>query len=259
MMPRLDIDRVRDNLRTEAFGQSLFYFEKLSSTNDKLAELARGGNPEGTAIVAETQTAGRGRQGNTWYSPPGLGLYLSVLLRPSLPALRLSGITLALGLAAARAIEQCTPAKIQIKWPNDLYCQGRKVGGLLVESHDDFLIAGIGVNANNELIPLELCDIASSLYLETGAGVCREDLLVKLLENLESHYREFLRDGLEPFRSEMEKRFYLSQRWVSVEVAPGQEVRGVATGCDAQGSLLVLDADGQTQRIISGTVTEIEA
>lgn len=265
MMPRLDIDRVKETLRTEAFGQSLFYFERLGSTNDKLAELARGGAPEGTAIVSETQTAGRGRHGNAWYSPPGMGLYLSVLLRPSLPAIRLSGLTLALGLSAARAVEQCSPARIMLKWPNDLFCNGRKIGGVLTESPGEFLAAGIGINANNELIPLEICDTASSIYLETGAGVYREDLLVKLLENMESDYRTFVSAGLEAFRQEIERRFYLNGRWVSVDSegtrsdARGTEssIRGVATGIDSQGAMLVIDAAGQTVRIQSGTVTEI--
>jgi len=254
----LDIDRVRENLRTEAFGQSLFYFEKLGSTSDKLAELARGGAPEGTAIVAETQTAGRGRQGNAWYSPPGLGLYLSVLMRPSLPAIRLSGLTLALGLSTARAVEQCSPAKVRIKWPNDLFCNGRKIGGVLAENCGEFVVAGVGLNANNELIPLELCDTASSIYLETGAGVYREDLLVRVLENMEADYRTFTAEGLEAFRAELEGRSHLARRWVSVETAPGKSVRGVATGIDSQGSLLIIDAEGQTVRVQSGTVAEIE-
>lgn len=268
MIARLDIDRIKENLRTESFGQSLFYFEKLGSSNDKLYELARGGAPEGTAIIAETQTAGRGRDGSSWYSPPGLGLYLSVLLRPSLPAIRLAGITLALGEAAAQAIEQVSPARIQLKWPNDLFCNGRKVGGILVDNPGDFLVAGLGINANNELIPLELCDTASSLYLETGSGVYREDLTIKLLESLEAAYREFLEGGVEPFRERIEKRFYLAKRWVSVETGQGRPpeggrgadrtIRGVATGIDSQGSLLVIDAEGQTVRIQSGTVTEME-
>ncbi len=268
MIPRLDIDRVKEKLRTESFGQSLFYFEKLSSTNDKLAELARGGAPEGTAILAETQTAGRGRDGNSWYSPPGLGLYLSVLLRPSLPTIRLAGITLALGEAAALAVEQASPARIQLKWPNDLFCNGRKVGGILVDNSGEYLVAGFGINANNELIPLELCDTASSLYLETGSGVCREDLVVNLLERLEAAYREFLEGGLDPFRERIEKRFYLIKRWVSVDTGlarpsetgrgSGMTIRGVATGIDSQGSLLIIDSEGQTVRVQSGTVTEIE-
>jgi BirA family biotin operon repressor/biotin-[acetyl-CoA-carboxylase] ligase len=258
MISRLDIDRIKENLRTESFGQSLFYFEKLGSTSDKLAELAKGGAPEGTAIVAETQTAGRGRDGNAWYSPPGLGLYLSVLLRPSLPAIRLSGLTLALGQAAALAVEQVSPAKVQLKWPNDLFCNGRKIGGLLTDNAGDFVVAGVGINANNELIPLELCDTASSIYLETGSGVYREDLTVKVLENMESHYLRFVEQGFDAFREQIEKRFYLTKRWVSVEAGSGRPVRGVATGLDSQGSLLIIDPEGQTVRVQSGTVTEIE-
>lgn len=258
MIQRLDIDRVKENLRTESFGQSLFYFEKLGSTNDKLAELARGGAPEGTAILAEAQTAGRGRDRSPWYSPPGLGLYLSVLLRPSLPAIRLSGLTLVIGLSAARAVEQCSAAKIKIKWPNDLYCQGRKIGGILTENSGDFIAAGVGINVNNELIPLELCDTASSIFLETGAGVYREDLLVRLLENLEEDFRLFTAEGLDPFRAQLEERSHLAGRWVVVEPPSGAPMRGVATGIDSQGALLIIDAAGQTFRIQSGTVTEIE-
>lgn len=263
MMQRLNIDYIRENLRTLSLGQSLYYFEKVSSTNDKLAELARGGAAEGTAILAETQTSGRGRSGNAWYSPPGFGIYLSVLFRPELPAIRLSGITLAWGLSCARAIGQCTPATVMIKWPNDLYLHGRKIGGLLTEhfaeEEGQFLVLGIGLNVNNELIPLELCDTASSIYLETGCGLYREDLILKILENLEADYRRFVASGLDELREELEPRFYLTKRWVSVEIAKGESVRGVATGFDLQGALLVIDGQGQTVRCQSGTVTEIEA
>jgi len=263
MLQKLNIDYIRENLRTHSLGQSLYYFEKLGSTSDKLSELAKGGAAEGTAILAETQTSGRGRSGNAWYSPPGLGIYLSVLFRPELPSIKLSGITLAWGLSCARAIGQCLPAQVMVKWPNDLYLNGRKIGGLLAEhlaegGPGQFLILGIGINVNNELIPLELCDTASSIYLETGRGIYREDLIVKLLENLESDYRKFCASGLDELRAELEPRFYLTKRWVSVEVSKDEVIRGVATGFDRQGALLVLDGQGQTVRCQSGTVTEIE-
>jgi BirA family biotin operon repressor/biotin-[acetyl-CoA-carboxylase] ligase len=163
----------------------------------------------------------------------------------------------ALGEAAASAVEQVSPARIQIKWPNDLFCNGRKIGGVLADNAGDFVVAGVGINANNELIPLELCDTASSIYLETGAGVYREDLLVRMLENMEADFRTFADGGLEAFRGELESRSHLAKRWVSVEASPGKAVRGVATGIDSQGSLLIIDADGQTVRVQSGTVTEI--
>ncbi|OGF17498.1 MAG: biotin--[acetyl-CoA-carboxylase] ligase, partial [Candidatus Edwardsbacteria bacterium RIFOXYD12_FULL_50_11] len=165
-MKNLDIKYIQKNLRTLEFGRKLFYFDRLDSTSSHLAELSKGLAGQGTVVIAEQQTAGRGRQGNSWYSPPGPGLYFSLLLKPKLPSIKLSGLTLALGCSAAEAIEKVVKNPIAVKWPNDLYCNSRKVGGILTEmqSHGgliDNAVVGIGLNVNNQSVPPELSDIAS--------------------------------------------------------------------------------------------------
>ncbi len=263
-MKPLDIEYIKKNLRTREFGRELLYFEQLDSTSSHLAELSRGSAArQGIVVVAEQQTAGRGRQGNSWYSPPGPGLYLSLLLKPALPSIKLSGMTLALGCSAAEAIEGIAKAPMAVKWPNDLYCNNRKVGGMLTEmqSHGgliDNAVIGIGLNVNNELVPLDLCDTASSLRLETGKVCSREDLLMGLLYGLETDYRIFREQGLKAFTERLSARFFLKGKRASVQDGLGIRLRGVVSGFDSDGGLLLADDQGRTVKCSSGTVMEME-
>lgn len=261
-MQILEIDYIKENLKTAAFGQKLYYFEKLGSTSDQLKELAAGNVPDGTVVIAEEQKAGRGRSGNSWYSPPGVGLYFSLLLRPKANPIKMQGLTLALGCSAAKALETASGMTVEIKWPNDLYCRGRKLGGILSESGlmsglVDTVVIGMGLNLNNQMLPLELCETATSLELESGKHIFREDLLIALLTGLENDYQRFLEQGFSAFTGELKSRFFLSQKWVLVSGEDGQFHKGVVTGFDAQGALLLLDAEGQTICCSSGTVAEI--
>jgi len=261
-MQILEIDYIKENLKTSSFGQKLYYFEKSGSTSDQLKELAAGNAPEGTVIIAEEQKAGRGRSGNSWYSPPGVGLYFSLLLRPKTNPIKLQGLTLALGCSAAKTLETAAGVPVEIKWPNDLYCKGRKLGGMLSESDlksglVETVVIGMGLNLNNQMLPLELCETATSLELESGRHIFREDLLISLLTNLEKDYRRFTAQGFSAFIDELKPRFFLNQKWVLVSGDDGKFQKGVVTGFDAQGALLLLDDQGQTICCSSGTVAEI--
>jgi BirA family biotin operon repressor/biotin-[acetyl-CoA-carboxylase] ligase len=261
-MKYLDIDYIKENLRTREFGQKIFYFEKLDSTSSRLSDYMQNNERQGTVIIAEQQTAGRGRQGNVWYSPPNLGLYFSILLRPEQAPIRLNGLTLALGTSAAEAIERTSGAAIEVKWPNDMFSNGRKVGGILTEMHfkDGTVfgaIVGMGINVNNEMIPLELCETASSLYLESGKACVREDLLVAVLSQMEADYESFLEQGFKPFSERLTPRFFLKNKWISVKDDRGELVEGVVTGFDAEGGLLLIKEDGGSAKCSTGTVMEI--
>ncbi len=259
-MKFLQIDYITENLHTRSIGKKLTYFERLDSTSARLSALAADGAAEGTVIIAEQQTAGRGRTGSAWYSPPGAGLYFSVLLRPGLPLIKLSGLTLALGHAAATAVEAAAGAVIQVKWPNDLYCNGRKCGGILAEAgagDGPPVVAGIGINVNNDFLPLELCESATSLRLETGQSVFREGLLVALLAAIERDYGLFRSDGLAPFLEPLQARSLLAGRRVVVEGEGGVAAAGVATRFDGHGALLLINEKGETMRMTSGTVREV--
>jgi len=262
-MKYLDIDHIKDNLRTQEFGQKLFYFESLPSTSSQLSEFSQNRGSPGTVMIAEQQTAGRGRQGNAWYSPPGLGLYFSLLLKPALPSIKLSGLTLALGTSAAEAVEKTAGTPVAVKWPNDLYCNGRKVGGILTEMQSqggliDRVIVGIGLNVNNDFIPLELCETASSLLLESGQACSREDLLLGILTRMEDDYRTFIEQGFKAFAERLSARFFLGNKWVTVQDGRGERLKGVVTGFDLDGGLLLINDQGQTVKCSSGTVTEME-
>ncbi|HAD81140.1 MAG: biotin--[acetyl-CoA-carboxylase] ligase [Candidatus Edwardsbacteria bacterium RifOxyA12_full_54_48] len=262
-MKNLDIKYIQKNLRTLEFGRKLFYFDRLDSTSSHLAELSKGLAGQGTVVIAEQQTAGRGRQGNSWYSPPGPGLYFSLLLKPKLPSIKLSGLTLALGCSAAEAIEKVVKNPIAVKWPNDLYCNSRKVGGILTEmqSHGgliDNAVVGIGLNVNNQSVPPELSDIASSLLLETGKTCSREDLLIGLLTRLEDDYRAFAKQGLPAFADRLSGRFFLKGKRASVQDGLNLQLKGVVIGFDSDGGLLLADDRGRTVKCSSGTVMEME-
>lgn len=222
--------------------------ESVGSTNDRAAELARDGAPAWTVVVANEQTAGRGRRGDSWFSPPGSGLWMSVLLgdRRALPQL-----PLLVGLACAEAIEKhLDGVRIGLKWPNDLFLAGRKVGGVLCERAEETVVAGIGINLRTPGGGFEaaLSMIAISLEAESGKTLLRSALAGTILRSL----REIL-VGEGAFASalpRLEARDVLSGRGVMAErCGPG-----IARGIDASGALVVERPDTTRVRVISGSV-----
>ncbi|HJT24473.1 MAG TPA: biotin--[acetyl-CoA-carboxylase] ligase, partial [bacterium] len=187
-------EQILRGLKTKSFGRNLLWLEKTTSTNDVVAELARQGAPEGTVVAAETQTKGRGRQGRHWSSTAGKSLAFSVLLRPKLHADELPEITLASAVAVAKTLEDFH-FKPQIKWPNDLLLEGRKVCGILTEMGPKkdrmaSVVLGIGMNLNQTAkdFPKELGVIATSLYRMSGRKINRGPFFQKLLLHLEETY-----------------------------------------------------------------------
>ena len=163
-------------------------------------ELAHGGEPEGAVILAEEQSAGRGRAGRSWHSERGTGIYVTLLLRPKISPMQAPLLTMMAGLSAQAAIQVRTGLRIDLKWPNDLMLNGKKLGGILTEMYADttlvrFVIVGIGINVNQEALPGELGTIATSLRAETGSNQSRLELLARLLREIESDYNRFLREG----------------------------------------------------------------
>jgi BirA family biotin operon repressor/biotin-[acetyl-CoA-carboxylase] ligase len=230
---------------------------EVGSTNDVLREQARAGAREWTALIAERQTHGRGREGRAWSSPPG-NLFLSVLLRPSLPVSELGLLPLLAGVAVAEA---CIAfgAEARLKWPNDVVVGERKLAGILVEavsSHEraEFVVAGVGLNlrAVAVMLPEELQPLATSLEDETGRAYDPEDAARAIIERMRVWYHRHAAEGagvvLEAWRG-------LSVAWWgrAVEVtAAGSRVQGRATGIDASGALLLTAGSGETLRIVAG-------
>jgi BirA family biotin operon repressor/biotin-[acetyl-CoA-carboxylase] ligase len=245
-------------LHTHEIGQALHCFDVLPSTSDHLKELAERGAVHGEVVVAECQTAGRGRRGRAWASPAGRNLYLSVLLRPQLPPQRAPELTLVAALAVCDACRQAG-VEASIKWPNDVLVGGRKVAGILTELSAEpdqvhWVVLGLGVNLNaaEDDFPDELREVATSLALERGQPVPRALFAAALLAVLEQWLERHAGEGFAPIRSAWRERSSTLGQEVRVE-ADGGEVTGVAEDIDEAGALLVRHAGGLA-RIVSGDV-----
>jgi len=217
-------------------------FAVLPSTNDEALRLAAAGAPAGTAVVADAQTAGRGRAGHAWASPPGVALYLSIVLRPRLPLERLPLATLACGIAVAEAVRAETGLPAGLKWPNDVLVRDRKCAGLLCEGAPPAVVAGIGVNVNTpaEALPVRPIFPATSLLLETGAPQDREALLAAILDGVARWIARLeAPDGPDAVVARFNALDALRGRAVAVDLPDGTVARGTAHGCAPSGALLL--------------------
>ncbi len=254
-------EAVRKGLFTRLFGKPLYCFNQLTSTNDLANELARGGASEGTTVLAETQTKGRGRQGRKWISQEGKSLTFSIVLRPSLPQERFSELTLTAAVGMAKALEK-HGFHPSIKWPNDLLLSGRKVCGILTEigpKKDKMTsaILGIGLNLTQRRgdFPSDLQSTATSLKIHKGRAPSREVLLRDILFRLEEAYG-WVREGrFHRVLTEWRKRSVLNGKQVRV-VLGGKAFFAQALDVDERGALLVRTDVGTVERL---TVGEVEA
>ena len=227
---------------TERFGRPRLDVESCESTQ----ALVDTSLPEGAIVVADHQTAGRGRLGRTWEAPPGKALLLSVLLRPPLER---SGpeISLVAGVAVADALERTLGLSVQLKWPNDVMLRRRKVAGCLAEARDGTVVLGIGVNVNQTRD--ELPPKAGSVLTLTGRELDREDLLATLLDDLTARYSDWREGGLDAVYDGLGPRDFLRGRQVSVN-----GTSGVATMIDRQGRLEIAVGHGELVTVDSGEV-----
>ena len=220
------------------------------------AALAARGQRHGTVVASDTQTQGIGRHGHSWHSESTGGLYLSIILRLPLPAGALPVLTMALGLATQRAVNQVAEVTCDLRWPNDVLLNGRKLAGILVKGGDapgDALIAGIGVNVNQHSFPPELRDIATSLRIETGRLFFREPMLDRVVEESLNYADLLVQRGKGPILELFAARSSYA-RGMAVQVdAPGGKVTGVTAGLDENGYLRV-QTDRGMETIITGGV-----
>ncbi len=254
-------DMLRRSLHGSVFGKHIYHFFKTESTNRVALELGHAGEPEGAVVLAEEQTAGRGRAGRKWHSERATGIYVTLLLRPKLSPAQAPLLTLLAGLSVRAAIEAQTGAAVDLKWPNDLLLGGRKIGGILTEMHAEptavrFVIIGIGLNVNETKFPEEIAAVASSLRAETGRTHSRLELLVRLLRQFESDYNRFLKDGA----NSVVERFSSVSSFANgkrVQVTDGREsFAGTTAGLTAEGLLQVKRDGGQMVTVLSGDVAE---
>jgi BirA family transcriptional regulator, biotin operon repressor / biotin---[acetyl-CoA-carboxylase] ligase len=254
-------DMLRQRLKGNMFGKRIYHFFKTDSTNRVAMDLGHADAPEGTVVLAEEQTAGRGRAGHSWHSERAAGIYVTLLLRPQIAPMQAPLLTMMAGLSAHKAIQEQSGLTVDLKWPNDLLIRGKKVGGILTEMHAEpaqvrFVIVGIGLNVNHEEFPNELGDIATSLRVESGREQSRLELLVRLLREFESDYNRFLADGA---ASVIERFTSLSSfaKGKHVRVTSAKEsFTGVTQGLGPDGLLRVKRDSGPVVTVIAGDVTE---
>lgn len=240
--------------------------ETVDSTNTLIRQAAQDGAEEGLVISAEQQTAGRGRRGRSWVSPPGSNLYFSVLLRPEADCEKAHMLTLPMALAVAQSIRSLGQ-EAQIKWPNDVVIGGKKVCGILTEMYFEagasgekagcgyYVVVGTGVNVNGESFDEELSERATSLFLETGRRVDREELLSHILKRFWQYYKLFTETGdLSGIQKEYEALLANCGRQVEV-LDPGGAWKGTAIGIQKTGELLVRRENGAVEAVFAGEVS----
>jgi BirA family transcriptional regulator, biotin operon repressor / biotin---[acetyl-CoA-carboxylase] ligase len=254
---------LRKRLPTGSFGKRIHHFFKTDSTNSVAMLLGEQGEPHGTLVIAEEQTAGRGRGGHTWHSEKTNGIYMTVLLRPPISPQQAPLITIVAGLAVRDAVLEQTGVTPDLRWPNDLLFGRRKFCGILTEMNAEqdqihFVGVGIGINVNHERIPGELSAIATSLRIETGHIHSRVEIVARLLRHLDSYYNRFVSDGPESIVARFcEVSSYARGKRVRVETAAGAYT-GTTDGLEPSGLLRVRRDDGRTLPVIAGTLTEAD-
>jgi BirA family biotin operon repressor/biotin-[acetyl-CoA-carboxylase] ligase len=250
---------IRERLPKSIFSQNVYYFHAIGSTNIYAKELAMRGEPEGTMVIAEEQTEGKGRLSRQWYSPSRVNLLFSVIYRPAFSVERIFSLSMLTALAIVDSIHDIAGLHTLIKWPNDIYCKDKKVAGILTEFSTEkqkveYVIVGTGLNVNWDMRGKpELDKLATSLRKELGHPISRVDLLVSILMLLERYYRHLLRG-----QSEL-----IFDRWNEFSMVLGKEVligsakegkRATVTRIDKNGALVIRDKHGEESSVICGDI-----
>ncbi|MGA2073258.1 MAG: biotin--[acetyl-CoA-carboxylase] ligase [Terriglobia bacterium] len=254
---------IREELRGNEIGQAIVHHFRIDSTNTAAMVLAQEGAAHGTVVVAEEQTAGRGRFGREWYSEKSSGIYLSVILRPPFSPTAAPILTLMAGVAAQQAVSALTGLGVDIRWPNDLLVNGKKVAGILTEMKAELgrlhaVVLGIGINVNHSQMPASLKPIATSLRIESQRPWSRVQICVALLKELERHYHLLLGKGSAA----------IAERWAAASsyacakririVSAEAESLATTTGLDPSGALRVRYDDGREEALVAGEVSEVK-
>ncbi|MDA3903295.1 MAG: biotin--[acetyl-CoA-carboxylase] ligase [Desulfuromusa sp.] len=255
---------IENDLNCQLIGQSVFSFAETDSTNIQARRLAEEGALEGTVVVADRQSAGRGRLGRRWESPVGVNLYSSIILRPKIPIQQAPQLTFLSAVAVAETLNEACHLSAKVKWPNDILVNGAKISGLLNEMNAEteqihFVILGIGVNLNmiENQFPEELTYPATSAFLETGKPVDRLNFLRTFLRCLDTYYSEFLQEGFAPIRRRWEKLCDMMNMQVEVDQG-ARSLCGTVVGLDVEGALRLQLNNGKIEKILAGDVRPVK-
>lgn len=240
--------------------REIIYYERLDSTNTKAHELALEGAKHGTVVVADSQTAGKGRRGRSWESPAKENIYMSFLLRPELTTGQAPMVTLVMAYSVAKVLQKKGFANLQIKWPNDLVLSGKKCCGILTEMYlketqIDHVVVGVGINVNTSQFPAELADKATSLRLECGKQLEKQDIIMDIVDSFAKEYKQFAKEGdLSAIMHDYNSLLINCGNEVRV-LEPGNEYMAYALGINSAGELLVRLADGTQKCVFAGEVS----
>ena len=251
---------IKKDLDVRIVGSSIETFPAIDSTNIYARQAGEKGSAQGLVVVADQQTAGRGRLGRSWVSPSGVNVYCSVLLRPQIPVQKAPQLTFLSAVSVAETIEKCCGLTAQVKWPNDVLVDGLKIAGLLNEMSAEtemihFVVLGMGINLNisADQLPERQNYPATSAYLLTGQQVDRCGFVRELLQTLDRYYLELLNDGFAPIRKRWEARCNIMNQRVRVE--QGDIIlTGTVVGLESDGALILQGDDGDIKKIVSGDV-----
>ena len=251
---------LESRMDTEWAGHPVKFYDTLGSTNLQAKMDAENGAEEGTLIVADMQTAGRGRRGRSWSSPPGTNAYFTLVLKPGFAVETSSMVTLVMGLAVAEGIRKVSGVEAGIKWPNDIVVNGKKVCGMLAEmsverEYIHYIVIGAGINVGKQDFPAEIAETATSLWEECGRKVSRAELIAGVMKAFEECYAVFLREGnLSGLVERYSALLVNKDREVRV-LDPGGEFQGIARGINDTGELLVEREDRTVTAIYAGEVS----
>lgn len=253
-------EELKSLMQTQWAGRNIVYYPETDSTNLRIRELGDAGAPHGTLAVADMQTAGRGRRGRTWESPPGSSIYMSILLRPDIIPGAAPMLTLVMACSVAEGISDCENVDIRIKWPNDVIAGGKKLVGILTEmstqiDYINHVTIGVGINVNMTEFPENIRDTATSLRLETGHEVRRAPLIAAIMKRFEENYAVFLKT--QDMSGLMEKYSGMLINLDRDVLVLGAEdsYKAHALGIDRQGELIVRREDGMEEKIYAGEVS----
>lgn len=253
-------DLIRKGLGHTIFEKNIIFHENMDSTNILAKELGAGGAAEGTLVLAEKQNEGRGRRGRKWISPAYVNLLFSILLRPAVKAEQVFGMTMIMALAVVDAIYEISGLNSSIKWPNDIYINKKKLGGILTEFSMsrkvvDYVVIGLGLNVNWKPVDDNsmLFPVTSVCY-ETGCQVSRENILVTILTRFDLYYRDVMIGKLDEYYRKWNEQSMILGKKVMIET-PEKKIFGKAVSIDQNGSLIILDNKGLYQSILCGDVS----
>jgi BirA family biotin operon repressor/biotin-[acetyl-CoA-carboxylase] ligase len=258
---KLDVSRLSSMLQTQTLGRKVCYYDEVDSTQTIAHSLVAQGADEGTLVIAEQQNAGHGRMGRKWHSPKGKGLWMSLILKPSIPLQFMPQLTLLVAVALCRSISHVTELPVGIKWPNDLLIEGKKVSGILLESSAEdeklkHIVAGVGISVNltAEDYPGDLQQVASSLLIQKGKPIDREELLCRFLLELENLYKLYHEQGFTPIKL----------LWEALNVTLGRQVRSPGPNGLVEGTAVAIDDFGalrvrlQDESVVSWYSSNVE-